>query len=179
MNNPSSTSLTISARHSLRELAVLVVFVTGTTLILTFANKLRLHTFDLVDKIWRVSGRNKMLMILGIISIVCFSYLILGDMLLYYGEEMSTLGRCDAAKESVSNLTGRIPLWSVCWPCLIDKTLVGYGFNTFTSPTNLEKIQCNIGWLPNSMHSGFMNALMGLGFLGVSAMVISFIMALK
>ncbi len=239
----------IGSRHSLRELAALVVFVTGTTLVLAFANEIRLHTFNPVDNIWRFSGlfhtvamgwncgllalaamylahvdkqnthriffycvlavsivfllltksrmavaasllsmgyfgfrvvsrRHKMLLVLSIISIACFSYLLLGDMLLYYGEEMSTLGRGDAAKESVSNLTGRIPLWTECFRFIIDKPVLGYGFNTFISPTNIETIYRNVGWLPNSVHSGFMDALMGLGFVGVGAMIISFALTL-
>lgn len=242
-------AVAINARHSLRELAALTVFVCGTTLVLAFANELRLHTFNPVDNIWRFSGlfhtvamgwncgllalaalfltyiekkkayqmffacilavavvfllltksrmavaasllsmgfflfrvvsrRNKMLLALSIISIVCFSYLVLGDMLLYYGEEVSTLGRGDAAKESVSNLTGRIPLWIECFRFIIDKPILGYGFNSFVSPTNIETIYRNVGWIPNSVHSGFMDALMGLGFVGVGAMIISFIMAL-
>ncbi len=239
----------ISARHSLRELAALAVFITGTTAVLAFANELRLHTFNPADQIWRFSGlfhtvamgwncgllalaamylahvekkkkcriffwcilgvavlfllltksrmavaasllslgffglrvfsrRNIMLLILSIIMIGCFSYLVLGDMLLYYGEEMSTLGRGDVAKESVSNLTGRIPLWVECFHRAIDRPFLGYGFNTFISPTNLELIYRNIGWLPNSVHSGFVDALMGLGFIGFGAMTISFILAL-
>lgn len=242
-------AVAIAARYSIRELATIVVFVTGATLVLAFANELRHHTFDPPDEIWRfsglfhtvamgwncgllalaamylthiekkrsnklfflfvlatailfllltksrmavaaslvsmgffwfrvVSGRNKILLIFTLIIIGSVLYLALGDMVFYYGEEMSTLGRGDAAKESVSNLTGRIPLWTVCFGWAMDKPVLGYGFNTFISPNNLEFIYRNIGWIPNSMHSGFMDALMGLGFTGVGAMIIAFILAL-
>ncbi len=239
----------VTARFSLRKIAAMAVFVTGTTLILAFANELRSHTFNPMDFVWRfsglfhtvamgwncgllalaamylahvekqkshriffwcilvvailfllltksrmavaasllsmgffwlrvVSGRNRFLMVSIVIMVVCASFLILGDMLLYYGVEISTLGRGENAKASVSNLTGRIPLWKECFKFALDKPLLGYGFNTFISPVNIETVYRNIGWMPNSVHSGFMDALMGMGFVGLGAMISSFALAL-
>lgn len=118
-----------------------------------------------------ISGRNKILMVLGLIIAICLSYLVLSDQWGYYAEEATTLGRGEAAKESVNDLTGRLPLWKYCFRRSEERPILGWGFNTFVSPNNLVDIERNVGWAPSSIHSGYIDAVMGLGYVGAAALI--------
>ncbi len=232
-----------AARFSLRELALLAVLVTGTTLLLAVGNELRLQTMDPADELWRFAGLfhtvtmgwncgllaisalfllhgeervgrrfllavviifalvfllltksrmavvatlvgmgyfrfrlsspgDRILVILGVIIITCLAYLSLGDRLLSLGEEASTLGRGEAARESVGSLTGRTLLWAECFRWAAQRPLRGYGFNTFISPEHVDTIARNVGWLPNSTHSGYLDALLGIGYPGAVVLIL-------
>lgn len=126
-----------------------------------------------------VSGRNQLFLVLAGIILICISYLALGDTLLYYGEEASTLGRGEAAKEQVNDLTGRLPLWIECFRWVEKKPVLGYGFNAFVSPKNIDTIARNVGWVPSSIHSGYIEVLVGLGLVGAVALIGFFLLALK
>ncbi len=127
---------------------------------------------------WPFAPTNRVLVVLALIIVSCLAYLSLGDRLLYYGEEASTLGRGEAAKESVGNLTGRTLLWSECFKWAGKRPLQGYGFNTFISPKNIDTIARNVGWLPNSTHSGYLDAVLGIGYLGATALILLLFSAL-
>ncbi len=118
-----------------------------------------------------VSGTNKTFMVLGLIIALCLSYLALSDRWVYYAEEASTLGRGDAAKESVNDLTGRLPLWKECFKRSAERPILGWGFNTFISPKNMFEVARNVGWTPGSTHSGYVDAVMGLGYVGLAALL--------
>ncbi|HEB69977.1 MAG TPA: hypothetical protein ENI88_10210 [Desulfobulbus sp.] len=118
-----------------------------------------------------VSGSKKMLLVLGLIIVSCLAYLASGNRLLYYGEEASTLGRGESAKESVGSLTGRIPLWTECFKWSAKRPIVGYGFNSFVGPKNIDIIARNVGWIPNSIHSGYIDAITGLGYVGAAFLI--------
>ncbi len=242
-------AIAAAARFSLRELALLAVLVTGTSLVLAFANELRLGTMEPARDFWRfsgifhtvamgwncgllalsamflaieeqrgfrrfilwcivvvalvfllltksrmavvasivsiglywyrvVSGPSKMFLVLGMIIVCCLAYISLGDRLLDYGEEASTLGRGEIARESVGTLTGRIPLWKECFKWAAERPIQGYGFNALTSPKNIEMIARNVGWVPNSIHSGYIDAIVGLGYVGAVAMISFLVSAL-
>ncbi len=125
-----------------------------------------------------VSGRNKMFLILGLVIALCLSYLALSDRWAYYAGEASTLGRGEAAKESVSDLTGRLPLWKYCFRRSEERPILGWGFNTFISPKNMFEVARNVGWTPGSTHSGYVDAVMGLGYVGAAVMIFFLLAAL-
>lgn len=112
------------------------------------------------------SRKNKAGIILGLISLTCLSYLIIGDQLIHYLDVATTLGRGQEARESVGSITGRIPLWKECFKWAAMRPLVGYGFNTFISPKYYATIALHVGWTPSSIHSGYIDAIMGLGYIG-------------
>lgn len=235
-------AIAAAARFSIRELALLAVLVTGTTLALAFANELRLHTMDPFNFRWRFSGlfhtvamgwncgllamaamflatneegrghrflwwsivlvafvfllltksrmafvatllgmgyywyrffsaSGKTLLILGLVIFFCLGYLSLGDRLFYFGVEATTLGRGESAKETVGDLTGRLPLWVESFKWVPARPFRGYGFNSFTGPKNIDAIARNVGWIPNSIHSGYIDAILGIGYVGAAAFV--------
>jgi O-antigen ligase len=244
------SAFAMASRFTLRQLAILAVFITGCTLLIGVANELRLHTFDLTREKWRFSGvlhcvsmgwncgilalstiflltgekkkryqillwtilttaiifllltktrtavgaaivsigfywfkvvsaPRKVFMVLGVIIILSASYVTLGNRLFYYGEEASTLGRGEAAKSSVSSLTGRLPLWTYCFKFAAERPLHGYGFSSFINANTIEDIFLNVGWAPGSIHSGYVNELMGTGVVGMGALIAMLFLALK
>lgn len=126
-----------------------------------------------------VSAPRKVFMVLGIIILLSASYVTLGQRLFYYGEEASTLGRGEAAKSTVSSLTGRLPLWNYCFKFAAERPIQGYGFSSFINAETIEEIYVNVGWAPSSIHSGYVNELMGTGFIGMGALISMLIFALK
>ncbi len=124
-----------------------------------------------------VSQQKRILIILGTLVCLSAAYVVVGDMLLSYGEQMTTLGRGQQATESVSNLTGRIPLWKYGFKYAAERPLHGYGFSSFISPTTLHRIYREISWAPVNMHSAYVNELLGTGFIGLSALVAMLILA--
>ena len=123
-----------------------------------------------------VPGPNRFFLVLVPVIVLCLAYLILGDLLLSYGVDASTLGRGEDARESMRNLTGRLPLWIECFKWITERPIRGFGFNSFISPKNLHNIARNVGWTPNSLHSGYIDAMMGLGYVGAMALI-SFLLA--
>ncbi len=117
------------------------------------------------------SARSRAGFFLVVVIMLCMGYLVLGDKIFEYGEAATTLGRGESAKESVGTLTGRLPLWKECFRWWVKSPILGYGFNTFISPKHYVEISQNVGWTPSSIHSGYIDALMGLGFIGLSAML--------
>jgi len=124
------------------------------------------------------SGTKKALMVLGLAIAVSLSYQALSDRWIFYAGEVSTLGRGEAAKEQVRNLTGRLPLWKYCFERLEERPILGWGFNTFVSRGNLFDITRNVGWTPGSTHSSYLDALTGLGYLGGSVLMFFLLAAL-
>ncbi len=126
-----------------------------------------------------VSLQKKLLIILGTVVCLSAAYVLIGDSLLYYGEQATTLGRGEEATEQVANLTGRVPLWKYSFKWAAERPLCGYGFTTFISPTTMDEIYRNITWSPVSLHSAYVNELLGTGFIGLSALVAMLILALS
>ncbi len=103
---------------------------------------------------------------IGMLCTLCLAYLLVGDDLMRYLGVATTLGRGQEAQESVGNLTGRLPLWNECFRWAAMRPLLGYGFNTFISPKNYATIALHVGWNPNSIHSGYIDAILGIGYTG-------------
>ncbi len=233
-------SLAVAERLSLREIAALVIFISGTTLLASIFSELNAGIFQLLNESWRFSGvmqysmmgwncgllvlaalylarsdakkqtiyrvialvaiifllltkgrmavfsaftgiavywffvlsnPRKVTLIFGVVISGCLLCLFFGENLITYGEIATTLGRGDEASETVSTLTGRIPLWRECLKYAAERPILGYGYNSFFSPQYIPKIAQALGWAPDSTHSGYVDALMGLGFIGASLFV--------
>ena len=238
-----------AANSSLRELALLAVFVTGMSMAIGIGNELWLQTFDLFNQNWRFSGvfhsvtmgwncsilalsttylltherrkkfRNILwcilltailfllltktrtavgaaiialgfygfkivptkkagLIIIGVIIAISATYVTIGNKLLYYGGEATTLGRGESAKASVETLTGRMPLWKYSLKYAAKRPIQGYGFSSFINTKSILDINREVGWAASTLHSGYLNELMGTGFVGMSALVAMLVLAL-
>lgn len=78
-------------------------------------------------------------------------------------QEMSMMGR----GEESSALTGRIPIWMELSNYIAQRPLTGYGYGAFWNPANIEVVSANIQWVFREAHSSYVEALLGLGLIGL------------
>lgn len=86
---------------------------------------------------------------------------------LYAGTvESSSLGRTDAV-EQIATFTGRLPVWEASLALVSQRPMLGFGFSAFQSPEMIPVLAEAAGWVPTSTHSGYIDALLSLGFVGL------------
>ena len=117
------------------------------------------------------SGSRKITFFLFTVIGVCLLFLALQDKFLPFMSGMTTLGRGEAARESVGTLTGRLPLWKDAFGYVLNRPILGYGYNTFINPDSIVKISKVVGWIPSSVHSAYLDALTGTGLVGFLSLV--------
>ncbi|NPA94113.1 MAG: O-antigen ligase family protein [Thermodesulfobacteria bacterium] len=164
---------TISSSRGAKAFFYGAMMVALVLLLLTKSRMAVASTFICLTLFWFMvsSARTILATVMLALVVLCSSYLVLGDKVIEYGEAATTLGRGESARESVGTLTGRLPLWKECFRWAVKRPILGYGFNTFISPKHYVEITKNVGWTPSSIHSGYIDALMGLGFVGLSVLL--------
>ncbi len=243
------SSTILAAQVTIRQFAILAVFVTGMTTLIGFGNELYLGTINLVGTGWRFSGvfhsvqmswncgvlvistifllsdEKKMsrrillwaILLFGIFfltytktrstavatilaMIICWSrqislkgrffqisaalvllgtiYMFIGTDLFGYAETATYMGRGEGVKTTVGNLTGRVPLWQYSMKYFYERPVLGMGFSSFVNVETMGKIYREIGWAPSSIHSAYMNDLIGTGLIGLCLFVSMMIAAL-
>jgi O-antigen ligase len=115
---------------------------------------------------------------LGIIIGGCLIYFLLGSELSVFTDKVITLGRVGEV-QSMSTLTGRIPLWKASLKLVNQRPFTGYGYEAFLTGKNLHWITKELGWATSSPHSGYMSALGGLGYIGFGTLVMILILAVN
>ena len=94
-----------------------------------------------------------------------------------YGEQAVFLGRQEEVGRGT--LTGRIPLWQESLRSVDQRPLLGYGYNSYLSPKNIVRISRETGWVAASLHSGYFEVLLGLGYIGLVTLVLLLFLAVK
>lgn len=84
--------------------------------------------------------------------------------------EASSLGRTDAIEE-IATFTGRLPVWEASIALASQRPLLGYGYSAFQSPQMIPVLAEAAGWVPTSTHSGYIDALLSLGIVGLALVV--------
>lgn len=73
-------------------------------------------------------------------------------------------------------LSGRLPLWAVTWPNVIDRLWLGYGYAAFWDPDRHAVIaiarDSTIGYVPYYSHSGLIETLLNTGLVGMTLLAI-------
>ncbi|MDH3346933.1 MAG: O-antigen ligase family protein [Desulfobulbaceae bacterium] len=126
-----------------------------------------------------VSNINKILAGLALVVIVCLATLFEGEKLWQILQEASTMGRGGVALEMTGSFSGRTYLWMECIKDVADSPIWGYGYNSFLGPVNISRIADRVGWTPNSPHSAYIDTLVGLGIVGISALLMYLFLAFK
>ncbi len=125
------------------------------------------------------SGSRKITFFLFTVIGVCLLFLALQDRFLPFLSDMTTLGRGEAARESVGTLTGRLPLWKDALGYVLNRPILGYGYNTFINPDSIVTIAKTVGWIPSSVHSAYLDALTGMGLVGLVTLLAFLVLAFK
>ncbi len=125
------------------------------------------------------SGSRRITLVLFPLIAACLLFLVLQDRFLPFMSDVATLGRGEAAKASVGTLTGRLPLWREALAYVMERPILGYGYNTFINPTTIVDIAKVVGWIPSSTHSAYLDALTGMGLVGFISLLAILALAFK
>lgn len=81
--------------------------------------------------------------------------------------DVVNLGRA----ESAEGISGRSQLWEDLMPFIADRPLIGYGYDSFWTPSHLVQIGED-NWGAPDAHNGYINLTLGVGLIGVAAYVL-------
>jgi exopolysaccharide production protein ExoQ len=73
---------------------------------------------------------------------------------------------------SPETFTGRIPLWEFLMSHYLDeRPFFGFGFQGFWTPEHILRTSASQGWLIQHAHSGYLNILLELGYVGLALFI--------
>jgi oligosaccharide repeat unit polymerase len=104
--------------------------------------------------------------------------------LLLFGEEIGGFAKQTVLMgregNSPETLTGRIPLWNfLISNYLEERPLFGFGFQGFWSPEHIIRVSASQDWLIMHAHSGYLNLLLDLGYVGVGLFATVLLVAIR
>jgi len=70
-------------------------------------------------------------------------------------------------EDSISTLSGRLPLWTLAFQFIGERPLTGYGFYAFWTPDHIRYFSDQLGWGVPESHNGFIELLLSLGIPGL------------
>ena len=70
-------------------------------------------------------------------------------------------------EDSITTLTGRLPLWTLAFQFIGERPLTGYGFYAFWTPDHIRYFSDQLGWGVPESHNGFIELLLSLGIPGL------------
>lgn len=79
----------------------------------------------------------------------------------------ATMGRQDVSGADVSTFTGRTYIWQVAYTFFQERPLQGFGFGGFWIPQRIDIFAAQLGWVFFHAHSGYVDAALGLGIIGL------------
>jgi exopolysaccharide production protein ExoQ len=68
--------------------------------------------------------------------------------------------------ETVSTMTGRVPIWTMLLPYVSERPLLGYGYQGFWGGDRLLEMIAVVGWAPASAHNAVLETVLSLGLIG-------------
>jgi exopolysaccharide production protein ExoQ len=93
--------------------------------------------------------------------------------------KMAALGRGHEAQSSLTTFTGRLNVWNEALKYAKEHPLFGYGYNSFLDSRTLPVMSNAAGWVPISLHSGYVETLLGVGSVGTVLLIVTLFSALK
>jgi exopolysaccharide production protein ExoQ len=110
-----------------------------------------------------------LVLIAGIMSVLLV--LFFGDAIFHGLGEAILLGRTDDP-DSVSLLTGRVPLWKDCIEYIARRPFQGYGYGAFWTPRHIYEVSASQEWGVAEAHSAYLELTLSLGLIGAVAYVL-------
>lgn len=77
-----------------------------------------------------------------------------------------SLGR---GTQDIDSLDGRTDIWKIGLEYLVDHPVAGYGFNAFETPDRIAEFERKAGWAALTLHSEYLDLLLGVGIIGAAA----------
>ena len=117
--------------------------------------------------VWAMSrspGKQIMVVCVGLAGF--FAVLLFSDLLLPLFTDTIAMGRSDNP-ESLTTLTGRVPLWTQCWALAQNHILMGHGYGAFWTEDHAWEVSIEQGWPVFAGHNAYMDYLLELGIIGL------------
>jgi O-antigen ligase len=99
---------------------------------------------------------------------LCLLGLLFGEAVFQALAKGLLLGRADADPLS---FTGRLPMWMEVLDFADDRFFQGYGYASFFTPSRIAEISATQGWGIGELHSTYLELMLGLGVIGLTAFV--------
>ncbi len=116
--------------------------------------------------ILRARGPQRILLVAGTVSLACIvaiAYGFVSTSTVHSTADVVTMGR----QESISSLTGRIPLWQELLKAAEDRPFWGYGFGGFWSEKNIRKYSEMFAWQIPHAHNAYLDIVLSTGIIGL------------
>jgi O-antigen ligase len=99
-----------------------------------------------------------------------------GETAMVAGRYLLTLGRDES---HFSTLSRRVPLWAESLEYAFKKPILGYGYDSFWTADMIWAFSSTEGWGIPGAHSGFIEILLSLGFVGLLLFVVMWILGIN
>jgi O-antigen ligase len=132
--------------------------------------------------VWVVFGstnrkRLAALCVLTLALVIPAALLLFGEQLGLLAKQTVLMGREDNSPET---MTGRVPLWGFLISNYLDvRPLFGYGFQGFWTPDHIIRVSASQDWLIVHAHSGYLNLVLELGYVGLGLFVVVLLVATR
>ena len=114
----------------------------------------------------RLSFKYKLAAILIAIILTCTLLLLVGDALFPAFQNAMMMGREQETK-NVYSLTGRVPLWKICFKYISKRPIQGYGYGAFWTEKTIREISASEKWTIGESHCAYIELALGLGLIGL------------
>ena len=115
----------------------------------------------------RGSWRTKAIIGIALPWVLCACVLVILLFSIPIGEKLTgavLMGRQDEA----FSLSGRMPLWAELMPYVRDNLMLGYGYDSFWTPKNVQDISSAFDWTIPDAHSAYLDMVLGVGLIGAA-----------
>ena len=89
--------------------------------------------------------------------------------------EVFMMGRTDS--ENTASLSNRAPLWNELWKSVLQRPLLGFGFEAFWSAERVEQISQDQGWIVPHAHNTYLDQTLSLGVVGAILYALTLLVA--
>jgi O-antigen ligase len=171
-----------TSRKRQRYLHLALAFIGAIFLILTKSRTSFISAFLALGVYWFLVTTRRHKVLISTITALLLPVIILplyfglDDKLLLYFHNMFSLGR-DTTTELT--FTGRTPLWGYLLKYVLERPLLGYGYDSFWDPRHLRSVTDMQDWTIGTSHSGYIDIALGLGVIGLLAYLSIFAVAIK
>jgi len=130
--------------------------------------------FWVLAKPW--STRTSLYCLFAVLFVIVLSY---AEANLPRIEEGSLLGRTDTDVGQVRTLTGRTDLWGATREYMTRRALLGYGYVSFWTVEHIERIAGDVGFVPSTAHSAYVDVVLSLGLVGLFLFVLVYFIGIR
>jgi len=122
--------------------------------------------------------RNRLIAAAVVLAAVAFAAVVFAPDVLSGAHHAVLLGR-SADAEDPSTLSGRTLLWADLLDFAADHPWLGYGFDSFWTPDHIATISVRRGWVITQAHSGYLEALLSTGIVGLTILTVTLFTGLR